>query len=181
MARVRRRKADPWWTCGDAHRRCRHFSCGGKLHGGEEAAGVQSYASGLECILWIRSRRFSARCAAGYRAQADAAALPVDFVDHTAATGSGGHRAAGGDSHRRMWRCCAPDGRATGDDAAASSRRCGAIVPGPGEPGPRALVERAWHLRRRLGYCGLRDSAGQQRCRCTSTCWWKAASTLSSA
>jgi kynurenine formamidase len=25
-----------------------HFSCGGKLHGGEEAAGVQSYASGLE-------------------------------------------------------------------------------------------------------------------------------------
>ncbi|HUO30995.1 MAG TPA: cyclase family protein [Bryobacteraceae bacterium] len=25
-----------------------HFSCGGKLHGGEEAAGVQSYAGGLE-------------------------------------------------------------------------------------------------------------------------------------
>lgn len=25
-----------------------HFSCGGKLHGGEEAAGLQTYASGLE-------------------------------------------------------------------------------------------------------------------------------------
>ena len=25
-----------------------HFSCGGKLHGGEEAAGLQSYTSGLE-------------------------------------------------------------------------------------------------------------------------------------
>src|ERR1700691_1571785 len=25
-----------------------HFSCGGKLHGGEEAAGLQSYASGLD-------------------------------------------------------------------------------------------------------------------------------------
>src|ERR1043166_4373091 len=25
-----------------------HFSCGGRLYGGEEAAGVQSYAGGLE-------------------------------------------------------------------------------------------------------------------------------------
>ena len=34
-----------------------HFSCGGKLYGGEEAADAQSYTGGLTGIRWTRSHR----------------------------------------------------------------------------------------------------------------------------
>jgi len=57
-----------------------HFSCGGKLHGGEQAAGLQSYAAGLErhtvdTIAPILRRGVLLDIAG----QAGAGALPADF------------------------------------------------------------------------------------------------------
>src|ERR1700691_732717 len=114
-----------------------HFSCGGKLHGGEEAAGLQSYTSGLErhavdTIAPIFRRGILLDIAG----QAGVDALPADFEiapEHLeAAAGAARVEVRPGDVVllRTGW------ARFWGDAARFIAQVHG---PGPGEPGARWL------------------------------------------
>ena len=117
-----------------------HFSCGGKLHGGEEAAGLQSYVGGLErhAVDGIAPifRRGILLDIAG---QSGVEALPADFEiapEHLEAAAVAAHvQVEPGDVVllRTGW------ARFWGDAARFIAQVHG---PGPGEPGARWLSGR---------------------------------------
>src|SRR5581483_6666593 len=114
-----------------------HFSCGGKLHGGEDAAPLQSYASGVNShSVDTVAPIFRRGVLLDIAGQTGAAALPVDFEiqpDHldSAATAEGVEVRPGDivllrTGWARFW----------GDAARFISQVKG---PGPGEAGARWL------------------------------------------
>ena len=117
-----------------------HFSCGGKLHGGEEAAGLQSYASGLErhTVDTIAPifRRGILLDIAGH---AGVEALPADFeiapehLEGTAAAQQVAVEAGDVVLLRTGWARFWPD---------AARFIAQVHGPGPGEPGARWLSGR---------------------------------------
>ena len=135
-----------------------HFSCGGKLHGGEDAADAADLCRRTAAPYRRYHRAHSAaRRAAGYRGTESATeALPADFEITPGASGSRRRRGASGGARPATWSCCAPDGRASGTMPRASSRRSTGRVPArPARAGSAAAGVFAAGLR----YRGLRESA----------------------
>ena len=101
-----------------------HYSCGGKLHGGQEAATVQSYAGGIEKLsvdtIAPIFRRGVLLDIAG------PAILPEDF-EITPAHLDAARRTSR--SALAMSSCCAPAGQPTGTIPASSFPACAAPVP----------------------------------------------------
>ena len=101
-----------------------HFSCGGKLHGGIDAASAQSYAGGLrqhsvDTIAPIFRRGVLLDIAG----QAGVDALAADFQitpEHLEKP----RRRMEYRSSRGMWCCCAPGGRVIGTMPRVTSPRC---------------------------------------------------------
>ncbi len=129
-----------------------HFSCGGKLHGGEEAAGLQSYTSGLErhavdTIAPIFRRGILLDIAG----QSGVEALPADFEI------TPGHLEAAADAahvENRAGRC-----GAVAHGMGPLLGRCGALHRAGSWTGTRrarrALAKLAGSIRRGIRYGGV--------------------------
>ena len=156
-----------------------HFSCGGKLHGGRRGGGLAN----LRERAWsgtrsIPSRRFcaAASCWISPGTWAWKRCPPISK------------------SRLNIWTQPRPrrEVEVAARRCSAAAHRMGALLgrcralhrasarAGAGR-GRRALAQQPGCIRRRLRYRGLREGARLRTCRCTSICWWKAASTLSSA
>ncbi|MGA2594298.1 MAG: cyclase family protein [Bryobacteraceae bacterium] len=117
-----------------------HFSCGGKLHGGEEAAGLQSYASGLErYTVDTIAPIFRRGILLDIAGQAGVEALPADFeiapqhLERAAAAQQVAVEAGDVVLLRTGWARFWPD---------AARFIAQVHGPGPGEPGARWLSGR---------------------------------------
>ena len=143
-----------------------HFSCGGKLHGGVEAEGVQSYGGGLreysvDTIAPILRRGVLIDVAGG-------APLAENFEITPAQLEGADVRRGDVVLLHRMGQILR--GRSPLRQRDTESRSACR----------RAVAERSGHLRRGQRRRRL-NARPTRRCRSTSTCWWRAGSTSSSA